>query len=241
MTVQVEKRPLPSLGDHREQPPRRIAPLRPSDADLHHKPSGSVQAAGADLLAPNSRSLSCVRPDRGHRMIVAAPACRRGRPRRPGREIGRSGARTIRNGVRVREGPARGSATTAERRPRRVAGRSEWRSYGGPRAGYGMPRATAIARFRAPWLAARRVRACALSGSYYVQEPAFYRLAPAPRGHAGSTATGSFVLMALRRPDRSCWSMDDPPSGPGTKRRMSARSQWRSCAARMYGAGSDGP
>jgi Ni/Co efflux regulator RcnB len=76
-------------------------------------------------------------------------------------------------------------------------GRPEWRGYGGPRAGYWYapgygyrPMARGAAWRRGGYVpGAYR--------TYYVQEPAYYRLAPAPMGYRWVYGDNSFVLMAL--------------------------------------------
>jgi Ni/Co efflux regulator RcnB len=94
-------------------------------------------------------------------------------------------------------------------------GRPEWRSYGGPREGY----------WYAPGYGYRAVsrgvawrRGGYVPASYrvlYVQEPAFYRLAPAPRGYRWVYGDGSFVLMALTTGlISSIVAMDDAPPPP---------------------------
>jgi Ni/Co efflux regulator RcnB len=76
-------------------------------------------------------------------------------------------------------------------------GRPEWRGYGGRRDGYWYapgygyrPMARGVAWQRGAYVP-RDYRA------YYVQEPAYYRLAPAPVGYRWVYGDDSFVLMAL--------------------------------------------
>lgn len=76
-------------------------------------------------------------------------------------------------------------------------GRPEWRAYAGPRAGYWYapgygyrPVSRDVVWRRGAYLPARY-------RTYYVQEPAFYRLAPAPRGHRWVYGADSFVLIAV--------------------------------------------
>jgi Ni/Co efflux regulator RcnB len=76
-------------------------------------------------------------------------------------------------------------------------GRPEWRGYGGPRAGhwyapgYGYRPAARGVEWRRGAYVPRAYRA------YYVQDPVYYRLAPAPRGSRWVYGDGNFVLMAL--------------------------------------------
>lgn len=76
-------------------------------------------------------------------------------------------------------------------------GRAEWHGYGGRRAGYWYapgygyrPLERGVAWRRGGYVP-RSYRA------YYVQEPAYYRLAPAPAGYRWVYGDDSFVLMAL--------------------------------------------
>ena len=94
-------------------------------------------------------------------------------------------------------------------------GRPEWRSYGGPRAGYwyapgyGYRPASRTVVWRRGGYVPAPYRA------YYVQEPAYYRLAPAPRGYRWVYGDDSFVLMALTTGlIPSVVAMDDAPPPP---------------------------
>jgi Ni/Co efflux regulator RcnB len=76
-------------------------------------------------------------------------------------------------------------------------GRPEWRGYGGPRSGYWYapgygyrPMARGVVWRRGGYVP-RAYR------TYYVQEPRYYGLAPAPYGYRWVYADGNFVLMAL--------------------------------------------
>jgi Ni/Co efflux regulator RcnB len=75
--------------------------------------------------------------------------------------------------------------------------RPEWRGYGGQRSGYWYapgygyrPVGHGVVWRRGGYVP-RAYR------TYYVQEPAFYQLAPAPYGYRWVYADGNFVLMAL--------------------------------------------
>lgn len=76
-------------------------------------------------------------------------------------------------------------------------GRPEWRGYQGPRGGYWYapgygyrPVARGVVWRRGGYVPrAYRV--------YYVQDPYFYELRPAPRGYRWVYADGNFVLMAV--------------------------------------------
>lgn len=76
-------------------------------------------------------------------------------------------------------------------------GRPEWRGYDGPRAGYWYapgygyrPAGRGVEWRRGAYVPhAYRV--------YYVQDPVYYRLAPAPHGYRWVYGDGNFVLMAL--------------------------------------------
>ncbi len=93
--------------------------------------------------------------------------------------------------------------------------RSEWRSYGGPRAGYWYAPGYGYRPVSRTVVWQRGAYVPAPYRVYYVQEPAFYRLAPAPRGHRWVYGDGSFVLMALTTGlITSVVSMDDPPQRP---------------------------
>jgi Ni/Co efflux regulator RcnB len=76
-------------------------------------------------------------------------------------------------------------------------GRPEWRGYAGPRAGhwyapgYGYRPVARDVEWRRGAYVPRAYRA------YYVQDPVYYRLAPAPRGSRWVYGDGNFVLMAL--------------------------------------------
>jgi len=76
-------------------------------------------------------------------------------------------------------------------------GRPEWKAYGGRRAGYWYapgygyrPMSRTVVWRRGAYLPAPY-------RSYYVQEPVYYGLAPAPRGHRWVYGDDSFVLIAL--------------------------------------------
>ncbi|CAN7557012.1 RcnB family protein [Phenylobacterium sp. LjRoot219] len=76
-------------------------------------------------------------------------------------------------------------------------GRPEWRGYSGPRdgywyaPGYGYRPAARGVEWRRGTYVPRADRV------HYVQDPVYYRLAPAPRGHRWVYGDGNFVLMAL--------------------------------------------
>ena len=76
-------------------------------------------------------------------------------------------------------------------------GRPEWKSYGGPRSGYWYapgygyrPVARTVVWRRGAYLPPPY-------RTYYVQEPVYYGLAPAPRGHRWVYGDDSFVMIAL--------------------------------------------
>jgi Ni/Co efflux regulator RcnB len=76
-------------------------------------------------------------------------------------------------------------------------GRPEWHGYGGPRAGYWYapgygyrPMARGVVWRRGGYVPP-------VYRTYYVQEPRYYGLAPAPYGYRWVYADGNFVLMAL--------------------------------------------
>jgi Ni/Co efflux regulator RcnB len=76
-------------------------------------------------------------------------------------------------------------------------GRPEWRGYGGPRSGYWYapgygyrPMARGVVWRRGGYVPV-------VYRTYYVQEPRYYGLAPAPYGYRWVYADGNFVLMAI--------------------------------------------
>ena len=78
-------------------------------------------------------------------------------------------------------------------------GRTEWRDYRGARSGYwyapGYGYRGYHPSYRSSW---RRGGYVPMSyRSYYVQDPYYYGLHPAPYGHRWVYADGNFVLMAL--------------------------------------------
>jgi Ni/Co efflux regulator RcnB len=77
--------------------------------------------------------------------------------------------------------------------------RAEWRSYQGARAGYwyapGYGYRRTDPRYRSAWRRGGHVPV--VYRSYYVQDPYYYGLRPAPRGHRWVYADNNFVLMAL--------------------------------------------
>ena len=91
-------------------------------------------------------------------------------------------------------------------------GRPEWSAYAGPRTGYWYapgygyrPASRTVTWRRGAYLPAPY-------RAYYVQEPMFYGLAPAPRGHRWVYGDDSFVLMALSTGlIMSVVAMDGPP------------------------------
>jgi Ni/Co efflux regulator RcnB len=76
-------------------------------------------------------------------------------------------------------------------------GRPEWRGYGGYRQGYwyapgyGYRPAMRGVEWRRGGYVPAEYR------GYYVQDPVYYRLAPAPRGYRWVYGDGNFILMAL--------------------------------------------
>ena len=76
-------------------------------------------------------------------------------------------------------------------------GRPEWRGYGGPRAGYwyapgyGYRPVMRGVEWRRGAYVPQAYR------TYYVQDPVYYRLSPAPRGYRWVYGEGNFALMAL--------------------------------------------
>lgn len=94
-------------------------------------------------------------------------------------------------------------------------GRPEWNGYGGARAGYwyapgyGYRPASRMVVWRRGAYLPPPYRV------YYVQEPVFYGLAPAPRGHRWVYGDDSFVLIALGSGlITSVVSMSDSPPAP---------------------------
>lgn len=94
-------------------------------------------------------------------------------------------------------------------------GRPEWSAYGGPRSGYWYapgygyrPASRTVVWRRGAYLPAPY-------RAYYVQEPVYYGLAPAPRGHRWVYGDNSFVLIALGTGlITSVVAMSDGPSPP---------------------------
>jgi Ni/Co efflux regulator RcnB len=94
-------------------------------------------------------------------------------------------------------------------------GRPEWRGYGGRRAGYWYapgygyrPLEHGVAWRRGGYVPAHY-------RTYYVQQPAYYSLAPAPVGYRWVYGDGSFVLMALATGlISSVVPMEAPPPEP---------------------------
>ena len=122
---------------------------------------------------------------------AADPGGHRDRDRKEGREDHRDGRREYERDRHDARPDHREDVRDGWR------GRPEWRAYGGPRSGY----------WYAPGYGYRPVSRTVVwrSGgyvpapyrAYYVQEPAYYRLAPAPRGYRWVYGDSSFVLMAL--------------------------------------------
>jgi Ni/Co efflux regulator RcnB len=86
------------------------------------------------------------------------------------------------------------------RRPDSWRGRNEWRDFRGARSGYwyapGYGYRPIDRRYRgAYWRRGAYVPVA--YRSYYVQDPYYYGLAPAPRGYRWVYADNNFVLMAL--------------------------------------------
>lgn len=83
------------------------------------------------------------------------------------------------------------------RRPETYKSRNEWRDYRGARPGYwyapgyGYKRVERGAAWRKGAYVPRSYR------GYYVQDPNYYGLRPAPRGQRWIYADGNFVLMAV--------------------------------------------
>jgi Ni/Co efflux regulator RcnB len=83
------------------------------------------------------------------------------------------------------------------RRPETYRSRSEWRDYRGARPGYwyapgyGYKRVERHAAWRKGAYVPKAYR------GYYVQDPTYYGLRPAPRGQRWIYADGNFVLMAV--------------------------------------------
>jgi Ni/Co efflux regulator RcnB len=77
--------------------------------------------------------------------------------------------------------------------------RNEWRGYQGARAGYwyapGYGYRRVDPRYRGTWRRGGRVPV--VYRSYYVQDPYYYGLRPAPRGYRWVYADNNFVLMAM--------------------------------------------
>lgn len=77
--------------------------------------------------------------------------------------------------------------------------RAEWRSYRGPRAGYwyapGYGYRPHDRRYSNVWR--RGAHVPVIYRNYYVQDPYYYGLPPAPYGHRWIYADGNFVLMSV--------------------------------------------
>jgi Ni/Co efflux regulator RcnB len=76
-------------------------------------------------------------------------------------------------------------------------GRSEWRSYRGARPGYWYAPGYGYYPVTRSYTWRRGGYVPSGYRSYYVQDPYYYGLAPAPRGYRWVYADGNFVLMAL--------------------------------------------
>ena len=75
--------------------------------------------------------------------------------------------------------------------------RAEWRSYRGARAGYWYAPGYGYRPMERRYSWRRGGYVPVAYRSYYVQDPYYYGLAPAPRGHRWVYADGNFVLMSL--------------------------------------------
>jgi Ni/Co efflux regulator RcnB len=76
-------------------------------------------------------------------------------------------------------------------------GRPEWRGYGGRRAGYWYAPGYGYRPMERGVVWSRGGYVPRAYRTYYVQEPSYYRLAPAPAGYRWVYGDNSFVLMAL--------------------------------------------
>jgi Ni/Co efflux regulator RcnB len=76
-------------------------------------------------------------------------------------------------------------------------GRPEWRGYGGPRGGYWYAPGYGYRPFERGVAWRRGEYVPRAYRAYYVQEPTYYRLSPAPVGYRWVYGDGNFVLMAL--------------------------------------------
>jgi len=149
-------------------------------------------------------------------MVVAAPLAaaadpgdHRDRDRREWREDHRDGRREYERDRREARRDHREYVREGWR------GRPEWRSYGGPRSGYWYAPGYGYRPVSRTVVWRRGGYVPAPYRVYYVQEPAYYRLAPAPRGYRWVYGDGSFVLMALTTGlITSVVSMDDYPPPP---------------------------
>jgi Ni/Co efflux regulator RcnB len=75
--------------------------------------------------------------------------------------------------------------------------RSEWRGYHGQRSGYWYAPGYGYQPVRHGYAWRRGGYVPRAYRSYYVQDPYYYGLAPAPRGYRWVYADGNFVLMAI--------------------------------------------
>src|SRR5689334_9961945 len=75
--------------------------------------------------------------------------------------------------------------------------RSEWREFRGPRAGYWYAPGYGYRPVMRTYSWHRGGYVPRAYRSYYVQDPYYYGLRPAPRGYRWVYADGNFVLMAL--------------------------------------------
>jgi len=76
-------------------------------------------------------------------------------------------------------------------------GRPEWQGYGGRRAGYWYAPGYGYRPMERGVVWSRGAYVPRTYRTYYVQEPSYYRLAPAPAGYRWVYGDNSFVLMAL--------------------------------------------
>lgn len=76
-------------------------------------------------------------------------------------------------------------------------GRAEWRGYGGPRAGYWYAPGYGYRPLERGVVWRRGAYVPRTFRTYYVQDPGYYRLAPAPVGYRWVYGDNSFVLMSL--------------------------------------------
>jgi Ni/Co efflux regulator RcnB len=82
-------------------------------------------------------------------------------------------------------------------RPDSWRGRSEWRDYRGARAGYWYAPGYGYRPVVRGYAWRRGAYVPRTYRGYYVQDPYFYGLRPAPYGYRWVYADGNFVLMAL--------------------------------------------